>query len=45
MAALSLLLDLARNRPLVCVGDDAQWLDRASAQALASGTWRPRRPR
>jgi DNA-binding CsgD family transcriptional regulator len=35
MATLSLLLDLARERPLVCVVDDAQWLDRASAQALA----------
>ena len=31
---LSLLSDLAEERPLVCVVDDAQWLDRASAQVL-----------
>jgi DNA-binding CsgD family transcriptional regulator len=35
MAILSLLADLSRERPLVCVVDDAQWLDQASAQALA----------
>jgi DNA-binding CsgD family transcriptional regulator len=35
MAALSLLSDLASQRPLVCVVDDAQWLDQVSAQALA----------
>ena len=35
MATLSLLSDLAREQPLVCVVDDAQWLDLASAQALA----------
>jgi DNA-binding CsgD family transcriptional regulator len=35
MATLSLVSDLARERPLVCVVDDAQWLDPASAQALA----------
>jgi DNA-binding CsgD family transcriptional regulator/tetratricopeptide (TPR) repeat protein len=35
MATLSLLSDLARERPLVAVVDDAQWLDQASAQALA----------
>ena len=32
---LSLLSEVAEERPLVCVVDDAQWLDRASAQALA----------
>jgi predicted ATPase len=35
MATLSLLSGLARERPLVCVVDDAQWLDQASAQTLA----------
>src|SRR4051794_23168082 len=34
LAALGLLSELAEERPLVCVVDDAQWLDRASAQAL-----------
>jgi DNA-binding CsgD family transcriptional regulator len=35
LAVLSLLADLAAERPLICVVDDAQWLDHASAQALA----------
>lgn len=34
MAALSLLSEVAEERPLVCVVDDAQWLDQASSQAL-----------
>ena len=31
----SLLSEVAADRPLVCVVDDAQWLDRESAQTLA----------
>src|SRR3954452_8354510 len=35
LAVLSLLADAADEQPLVCIVDDAQWLDRASAQTLA----------
>lgn len=35
LAVLSLLSQVAADRPLLCLVDDAQWLDRASAQALA----------
>jgi DNA-binding CsgD family transcriptional regulator len=34
VAVLSLLTELAEDRPLVCLVDDAHWLDRASAGAL-----------
>ncbi|YCK37932.1 hypothetical protein ACNF49_28940 [Actinomadura sp. ATCC 39365] len=34
LAVLSLLSELAENGPVVCLVDDAQWLDHASAEAL-----------
>jgi predicted ATPase len=34
LAALSMLSEVADRQPLLCVVDDAQWLDQASAQAL-----------
>ena len=40
LAVLSLLSDVAEEHPLICVLDDAQWLDRASAQAFAFVTRR-----
>ena len=35
LAVLSLLADAAEEQPLVCIVDDAQWLDQVSAQTLA----------
>jgi DNA-binding CsgD family transcriptional regulator len=35
LAVLSLLAEVAEEQPLVCIVDDAQWLDRVSAQTLA----------
>jgi|HubBroStandDraft_6_1064221.scaffolds.fasta_scaffold29758_2 DNA-binding CsgD family transcriptional regulator/tetratricopeptide (TPR) repeat protein len=35
LAVLSLLSEVAGEQPLICIVDDAQWLDQASAQALA----------
>src|SRR5215470_9646999 len=34
LAVLSLLSEGAGEQPLICLVDDAQWLDRASAQTL-----------
>ncbi|HEX6402338.1 MAG TPA: AAA family ATPase [Pseudonocardiaceae bacterium] len=34
LAVLSLLSEVAEERPLICLIDDEQWLDQASAQAL-----------
>ena len=34
LAVLSLLSDVAAEQPLLCLVDDAQWLDRTSAQVL-----------
>jgi DNA-binding NarL/FixJ family response regulator len=35
LAVLSLLADAAADQPLVCVVDDAQWIDHSSIQTLA----------
>jgi DNA-binding CsgD family transcriptional regulator len=35
LAVLSVVSEVAEERPLVCLIDDAQWLDEASASALA----------
>jgi hypothetical protein len=35
LGVLSLFSEVAEGRPLLCVVDDAQWLDQASAMTLA----------
>jgi AAA ATPase domain len=35
LAVLTLFSNVAESQPLICLVDDAQWLDHASAQALA----------
>ncbi len=35
LAMLNLLSEVAEDKPLICLIDDAQWLDRVSAQTLA----------
>jgi hypothetical protein len=34
LAVLGLVSEVAGDKPLICVVDDEQWLDRASVQAL-----------
>ena len=47
LAALGLMAEASEEQPLLCVVDDAQWLDQASAQVLGSsgaGCWPSRSP-
>ncbi len=40
LATLTLFAEVAEQQPLACLVDDAQWLDRASAQILGFVAWR-----
>ena len=37
LATLTLLCEVAEDQPLICVVDDAQWLDQPSARMLVRG--------
>jgi predicted ATP-dependent serine protease len=46
LGTLSILTEAAEEAPVLCVIDDAQWLDSATAQAVLVAGWirQPRRP-
>jgi hypothetical protein len=43
LATLSLFADVAEQRPLVCIVEDAHWLDQASGQTRVRGAPTSRR--
>jgi predicted ATPase len=42
LAVLTLLAEMAEEGPLLCIVDDAQWIDHDSEQALVFAAWRLR---